>query len=33
MNLHMRILHFGFLVGFFTVLGLCGVGTSSLKVV
>ena len=25
MNLHMRILHFGFLVGFFTVLGLCGV--------
>ena len=27
MNLHMRKLHFGFLVGFLTVLGLCGVGT------
>ena len=25
MNLHMRMLHFGFLVGFLTVLGLCGV--------
>ncbi len=27
MNLHMRMLHFGFLVGFLTVLGLRGVGT------